>query len=67
MARFEEAADFNKWKATDKLKHVRVYLEETARQWSSCHPVGTSATWEEFKVDFLETFQHQHFKSRVSE
>ena len=43
-ARSEEAADFNKWEATDRLKHVRVYLGETARQWSYCHPVGTPAT-----------------------
>ena len=67
MVRFEEAADFNKWEAADKLKHICVSLEETARQWSSCDPVGTPATWEEFKVDLLETFQHQHFRPRVSE
>ena len=70
LARFDEAAAFNKRIDADKLKHVRVYLEDTARKWSRVQEnqwkgAAVPMIWSDFTKEFLEAFQHNHIPSML--
>lgn len=64
LERFEELADMNKWKGTNKLTCVQSYFEGTARQWFR---IKKPSSWDDFKEKFSKAFKSKNSYSKLKQ
>jgi Retrotransposon gag protein len=65
LEKYDNIAVFKNWDDAAKLKHVPLFLDETARNWYRIADATTKGTWNAFKAKFLEVFEQVRYRQRV--